>query len=100
MINVAIISTGDSAGDNLAGKMRQAAQIKGVDLEVKAIPVNNIDQLTKIDVVWLAPNARYEEDRVSKWCSENKAKYGIIEPLAFSTMNGEVMVDKTVQMMK
>jgi len=80
--------------------MRQAAQIKGVELEIKSISANNIDQLSKVDVVWLAPNARYEEDRVSKWCSEHKAKYGIIDPLAFSTMNGELMVDKTVEMDK
>jgi len=100
MIHVAVISTGDSAGDNLASKMRLAAQDKGIEMEVTAVPVNNIDKIEKADILWVAPNARYEEDTVKKWCDEHKAKYDFIEPLAFSTMNGELMVDKTVELAK
>ena len=101
MIHIAVISSGDSAGDNLVSKMRLVAHDKGLKYEIKALPANNIDQLTgEESVVWLAPNARYQEEEVRKFCEEKGSKFGIIEPFIFSSMNGEGLLEKTLALLE
>ncbi|NLS12510.1 PTS sugar transporter subunit IIB [Vibrio sp. SM6] len=75
-------------------KMREAAQSKGIDTEIKAYSVSEFsDVVDQYQVCLVAPQIKYEFDRLSGICNEKGVKCGQIGMMEYGMMNGAAILD-------
>ncbi|MFX3625167.1 MAG: PTS sugar transporter subunit IIB [Ectobacillus sp.] len=82
----------------LVNKMKDAAQAKGTEVEIFALPVSECDSVAKeIDVVLLGPQVRYQKPQVDAVIG-GRVPVEIIDMRDYGTMNGQAVLEKALSL--
>lgn len=75
----------------LVTKMQAAADEKGLDAEIFAVPVPEVDDILsekKVDVLLLGPQVRYLLDQFTEKLAQKNISVGVIPMVDYGMMNG------------
>jgi PTS system cellobiose-specific IIB component len=93
MVNILLCCSAGMSTSMLVKKMRTAAEEKGIEAEIWAIPQSDLpDHKDKADVILLGPQIRYALNDVKKEVGENKP-VDVIELMDYGTMNGKKVLE-------
>lgn len=85
----------------LVGKMREAAQVKGIECEISAYPEAQIDQhLKSMDVALLGPQVAYTLPKVKEKCDPAGVPVEVIPMIDYGMMNGAKVLDLALSLIK
>ncbi|MEZ9134353.1 PTS sugar transporter subunit IIB [Vibrio sp. 10N.286.52.B1] len=81
----------------VVNKMREAADARGLDAEIKAYSVSEFsDVVDQYEVCMVAPQIKYEFERLSGICADKGLKCGQIGMMEYGMMNGAAILDATL----
>jgi PTS system cellobiose-specific IIB component len=94
MIRIMLFCTGGCSTSFLVQKIKTAMVERGVEGEVSARAEAEFDRsIDNIDVVLLAPQARFMEKRLKQVCQEKKKGFAIIDNMTYGRMDGKAALD-------
>ncbi len=101
MIRIALVCAGGISTSFLEQNIKKALQKRNVEGSVSAFSEMHIQQsIDQADVVLLAPQARFAEDRVHKLCTDHHKAFGLIDVLTYGRMDGEAALDLALKLME
>ena len=98
-MNILLVCAAGMSTSLLVNKMNEAAKAKGMELEINAYPIGNLDKYASAaDVILLGPQVRYELNNV-------KGKYpdkpvSVIDMRDYGMMNGEKVLDFAIRLVE
>lgn len=101
MYKVALVCQHGASTGMFAAKLNQAAKNKSIDLEAKAYPDSQIDEIiSNHDILLLGPQVGFKKDIIVKQYSSYAKKIYVIDSLDFGMMNGEKVLGKIIEIME
>jgi len=83
----------------VVNKMREAAEAKGLDAEIKAYSVSEFsDVVEQYEICMVAPQIKYEFDRLSSVCAEKGLKCGQIGMMEYGMLNGSAILEAALEL--
>lgn len=77
-------------------KMKKAAEEKGLDADINAYAISEIDEVGKdADIILLGPQVRFQLDNIKAKFPEKKVK--AIDSLAYGMMDGKKVIEDVVK---
>lgn len=73
-------------------KMQDAAKEKGIDAEIKAVPVSsveNLDSSHKIDILLLGPQVKFKLNELKEVYKDQNTLVDVINMMDYGMINGE-----------
>jgi PTS system cellobiose-specific IIB component len=93
MVHILLCCSAGMSTSMLVKKMRQAAEEKGVEAEIWAIPKAELSEnKDKADVILIGPQIRYAINDVKKVVGSGKP-VDVIDIRDYGTMNGKKVLD-------
>ncbi len=87
----------------LVTKMINAAQKKGIDAEIFAVPTSSALEKIKnnnhLDIVLLGPQVSYQEKEFKKYTDNTDIKLHVINMMDYGMMNGEKVLNTALEIM-
>ena len=84
----------------LVQRMKDAAQKKGIEVSIKALPVAEFkDNLNEADIILLGPQVKYEQAKLQAQADPLGKKVAVIDMMDYGTMRGDRVLDKAIQLM-
>lgn len=83
----------------MMNKMKSAAEEKGIDLEISAVPLSELeDNLDGVEAVLIGPQIKYALPDVEK-ITEGKLPIMAIETVDYGMMNGEKVLNQAIDLL-
>lgn len=73
-------------------KMQDAAKEKGIDAEIKAVPVSSVEDLDsshKIDILLLGPQVKFKLNELKEVYKDQNTLVDVINMIDYGMINGE-----------
>lgn len=97
MLNVLFVCCAGMSTSLLVEKVKQAAQERGVDMELNAVgEAEARKNLAGIDVVLLGPQVRYLDASFRKEISGTNTKLDMANMLAYGRLDGNAILDQII----
>jgi PTS system cellobiose-specific IIB component len=81
----------------LVSKMQHAAAGRGMEIDIKAVPVAEFERvLPDADVVLLGPQVQFEAARLSAIATPQGKSVAVIDMMDYGMMRGEQVLDKAL----
>ena len=81
----------------LVNKMKAAAELKGIEAEIWAEPLENVNaEITKADVVLLGPQVKYALEDLKPMCVEKGVPIEVINMVDYGMMNGTKVLEQAL----
>lgn len=94
MITIRLFCASGMSTTMLVKKMTEAAEKRGVEVDIKAFPQSQLkDKIEGIDVALLGPQVGYTLPKVKAICSEKGIPVDVIPMIDYGMMNGEKVLD-------
>jgi PTS system cellobiose-specific IIB component len=101
MLNILLVCAGGLSTSFLVQKMKQEAEKRKISVEINAIGGARLAQLVeKVDVVLLAPQAKYLESQVKKDCQAAGVPYANILSTHYGSMDGSAVLSQAMDCIK
>jgi len=85
----------------LVQRMKDAAQKKGVEVSIKAVPVSEfMENLTEADIILLGPQVKYEQAKLQAQAEPLGKKVAVIDMMDYGMMKGDVVLDKALKLLE
>lgn len=85
----------------LVKRMVEAAERRGIEVDIKAYPQNQLkDKIAGIDVALLGPQVGYTLSKVKPICDKEGVPVDVIPMLDYGMMNGEKVLDFALNLKK
>jgi len=85
----------------LVQRMKEAAQKKGVEVSIKAVPVSEFkENLGEADIVLLGPQVKYEQAKLQAQADPLGKKVAVIDMMDYGMMKGDVVLDKALKLLE
>ena len=82
----------------LERRMREAAKVRGIDIDVEAHPATELDQyLDGADVALIGPQVKFMLQQIEAKCSEKHVPVAVIPMREYGTVNGEKVLDLALE---
>ena len=100
MILILICNLGMSSG-LLGEKLKEAATKSGIEADVEAIPMNEIEELdlSGVDCVLISPQVRYMKNDVEKMANGSCAVL-VMDSVEFGLMQADKIMDRIIEAVK
>ncbi|ALX47782.1 PTS sugar transporter subunit IIB [Lentibacillus amyloliquefaciens] len=83
----------------LVERMKKAADSRGIDAEIEAHSVDDIEeQLKDSDVILLGPQIRYKKNELSKKAEAANIPMAVIDMKAYGVTDGEKVLDQALEL--
>jgi PTS system cellobiose-specific IIB component len=83
----------------LVNRMKEAAEKKGVEIEIFALPVSESSSvIDQVDIVLLGPQVRYQKPQVDAMVN-GRIPVETIDMRAYGTMDGEAVLNRALELM-
>ncbi|WP_138420350.1 PTS sugar transporter subunit IIB [Aquibacillus sediminis] len=83
----------------LVSKMKEAAQARGVDVEIWAVAQDKAPKdMEKADVLLIGPQMRFMKKKFSKTAEEVGIPLDVIDPMAYGRVDGEAVLNKALEL--
>ncbi|MDK2980377.1 MAG: cellobiose system component [Chloroflexota bacterium] len=81
----------------LVKKIREEAEVKGIDLEIEALPWTELDGNTdNTDIILLGPQVRFALDECKKMVGD-QIPVVVIDSADYGLMNGKAVLEKALR---
>ncbi|GAL60314.1 N,N'-diacetylchitobiose-specific phosphotransferase system enzyme IIB component [Pseudescherichia vulneris NBRC 102420] len=81
--------------------MKDAAQKKGVEVSIKAVPVSEFkENLAEADIILLGPQVKYEQAKLQAQAEPLGKKVAVIDMMDYGMMKGDVVLDKALKLLE
>lgn len=85
----------------LVQRMKEAAQKKGIEVSIKAVPVAEFkDNLAEADIILLGPQVKYEQAKLQALADPVGKKVAVIDMMDYGMMKGDAVLDKALELME
>ena len=85
----------------LVQRMKEAAQKKGIEVSIKAVPVAEFkDNLAAADIILLGPQVKYEQAKLQALADPVGKKVTVIDMMDYGMMKGDAVLDKALKLME
>ena len=85
----------------LVQRMKEAAQKKGIEVSIKAVPVAEFkDNLAAADIILLGPQVKYEQAKLQALADPVCKKVAVIDMMDYGMMKGDAVLDKALKMLE
>jgi len=85
----------------LVQRMKEAAQKKGVEVSIKAVPVSEFQEnLAEADIILLGPQVKYEQAKLQAQADPLGKKVAVIDMMDYGMMKGDVVLDKALKLLE
>ncbi|BBS14370.1 PTS sugar transporter subunit IIB [Klebsiella aerogenes] len=85
----------------LVQRMKEAAQKKGIEVSIKAVPVAEFkDNLAEADIILLGPQVKYEQAKLQALADPVGKKVAVIDMMDYGMMKGDAVLDKALKLME
>ncbi|HBQ6752426.1 TPA: PTS sugar transporter subunit IIB [Klebsiella pneumoniae] len=97
MKNIVLCCAAGMSTSMLVQRMQDAAQKKGVEVSIKAVPVAEFkDNLAAADIILLGPQVKYEQALADPFGK----KVAVIDMMDYGMMKGDAVLDKALKMLE
>ncbi|MDI7658513.1 PTS sugar transporter subunit IIB [Cronobacter universalis] len=101
MKNIVLCCAAGMSTSMLVQRMKDAAQKKGVEVAIKAVPVAEFkDIIGTADIVLLGPQVKYEQSKFQEIADPLGKKVAVIDMMDYGMMKGDVVLDKALKMLE
>ena len=101
MKNIVLCCAAGMSTSMLVQRMKDAAQKKGVEVSVKAVPVAEFkDNLDSADIILLGPQVKYEQAKLQAIAEPLGKKVAVIDMMDYGMMKGDVVLDKALKLLE
>lgn len=85
----------------LVQRMKEAAQKKGIEVSIKAVPVAEFkDNLAEADIILLGPQVKYEQAKLQALADPVGKKVAVIDMMDYGMMKDDAVLDKALKLME
>lgn len=85
----------------LVQRMKEAAQKKGIEVSIKAVPVAEFkDNLAEADIILLGPQVKYEQAKLQALADPVGKKVAVIDMMDYGMMKGDAVLDKALKLLE
>ncbi|WP_311480220.1 PTS sugar transporter subunit IIB [uncultured Anaerococcus sp.] len=84
-------------------KMQDAAKEKGIDVEIKAVPVSSVEELDnshKIDILLLGPQVKFKLNELKEVYKDQNTLVDVINMMDYGMINGEKILTDALKAYK
>ena len=100
MKNIVLCCAAGMSTSMLVQRMQAAAQQKGVEVSIKAVPVAEFkDNLAAADIILLGPQVKYEQAKLQAM-ADPFGKKAVIDMMDYGMMKGDAVLDKALKLME
>lgn len=97
MKNILLVCAAGMSTSLLVNKMKAAAQEKGVEIEINALPVSEAASvIDKVDMVLLGPQVRFQKPQVDALV-QGRVPVEVIDMRLYGTMNGKAILEQVLK---
>ncbi|POT96718.1 MULTISPECIES: PTS sugar transporter subunit IIB [Enterobacteriaceae] len=101
MKNIVLCCAAGMSTSMLVQRMKDAAQKKGVEVSIKAVPVSEFkENLTEADIILLGPQVKYEQAKLQAQAEPLGKKVAVIDMMDYGMMKGDVVLDKALKLLE
>jgi PTS system cellobiose-specific IIB component len=94
MITIRLFCAAGMSTSLLVNKMKEAAKIKGVEVDIEAFPEGQMDKhLDNVNVALLGPQVGYTLGKAKKICDVKGIPVDVIPMVDYGMMNGEKVLE-------
>ena len=86
----------------MVNRMKKAAEIKGIEADIFAIPAGEADSYLsekKVDVVLLGPQVRFMKSQFEEKVAPLGIALDVIQMVDYGMMNGEKVLEQAIRLM-
>ncbi|ASW43830.1 PTS sugar transporter subunit IIB [Clostridium isatidis] len=97
MKNILLVCAAGMSTSLLVNKMKAAAQEKGIEIEINALPVSEAASvIDKVDMVLLGPQVRFQKPQVDALV-QGRVPVEVIDMRLYGTMNGKAILEQVIK---
>lgn len=101
MITIRLFCNAGMSTSLLVEKMKQAAKEKEIQVDIEALPINEINEgIAHADVVLLGPQVSYVLKKTTAICSQKGIPVGVIPMQDYGMCNGASTLEYAMKFMK
>lgn len=101
MKKIALFCAAGMSTSMLVTKMRQAAEAKGLEVEINAYPQDELEKyVDSIDVALLGPQVKFLLGKSKEVCDPKGVPVEVINTLDYGMMNGAKVLDHALSIAK
>jgi PTS system cellobiose-specific IIB component len=94
MITIRLFCAAGMSTSLLVNKMKDAAKVKGLEVDIDAFPEGQMDKhLENVNVALLGPQVGYTLGKAKKICDAKGIPVDVIPMVDYGMMNGEKVLD-------
>lgn len=94
MITIRLFCAAGMSTSMLVTKMKDAAKVKGLEVDIEAFPEGQMDKhLDNVDVALLGPQVGYTLSKAKKICEPKGIPVEVIPMVDYGMMNGQKVLD-------
>jgi cellobiose PTS system EIIB component len=97
MKNILLVCAAGMSTSLLVNKMKAAANEKGIEINIEALPVSECSRvIDKVDIVLLGPQVRFQKPQVDALV-KGRIPVEVIDMRLYGTMNGKVILENVLK---
>ncbi|WP_312985785.1 PTS sugar transporter subunit IIB [Atlantibacter sp.] len=101
MKNIVLCCAAGMSTSMLVQRMQDAAQKKGIEVSIKAVPVAEFkDNLDSADIILLGPQVKYEQAKLQALADPQGKKVAVIDMVDYGMMKGDVVLEKALKLLE
>lgn len=98
MKKILLVCAAGMSTSMLVNKMRQSAEKKAIEVEIKAISVSEVSSfINEVDIILLGPQVRYQLKSVEEMAN-GRIPVKVIDMLLYGQMNGEAVLSDALSL--
>ena len=101
MKNIVLCCAAEMSTSMLVQRMQDAAQKKGIEVSIKAVPVAEFgENLDSADIILLGPQVKYEQAKLQALADPQGKKVAVIDMMDYGMMKGDAVLDKALKLLE
>ncbi len=97
MKNILLVCAAGMSTSLLVNKMKAAANDRGLEIEINALPVSECSSvIDKVDIVLLGPQVRFQKPQVDALVN-GRIPVEVIDMRLYGTMNGKAILEQVIE---
>ncbi|MDA3135512.1 MULTISPECIES: PTS sugar transporter subunit IIB [Enterobacteriaceae] len=101
MKNIVLCCAAGMSTSMLVQRMQDAAQKKGIEVSIKAVPVAEFkENLDSADIILLGPQVKYEQAKLQALADPQGKKVAVIDMMDYGMMKGDAVLEKALKLME
>ena len=97
MKNILLVCAAGMSTSLLVNKMKAAANDRGLEIEINALPVSECSTvIDKVDIVLLGPQVRFQKPQVDALVN-GRIPVEVIDMRLYGTMNGKAILEQVIE---